>query len=141
MGEGMNNIPERLAVKLPIIVDTSDGHAPLAEALRAIRGVRGHYRVYRCSEQRSADGRDWDDPGVGDTLVSSTPNPDTAARAIVSVMADAPMGGHRYGRIERGGVLVAQVTRQAGCVVVGLRPRRAWDDGPRPMRWICDEAS
>jgi hypothetical protein len=76
------------------------------------------YRVYRERDQQSPepDSRSWADylgPARADETrpVLITPSWREAVGALLWVMADASMGGHRYGRIEIAGHVVATVTR------------------------------
>lgn len=115
--------------------------APEIEAaLPRVVGVRGHYRVYRDREQTDAEGRDWADyhgPSRSDetTPVYSGTSAAGAAAALLRTRDDSSMGGHRYARVVRGGVVVAVVSRR-GNVIVGRNPRISWDTG-KPA-WTAD---
>lgn len=87
--------------------------------------ARGRYlRVWREREQVSPDGRDFADylgpPGPDETIpVAVTRDAERALAALRTVMADATMGGHRYGYITAGRQRVAEVTRQ-GRIRIGV---------------------
>lgn len=114
--------------------------AAVAAALARVPTRARTLRVYREREQRDADGRDWADylgPSREDGPELVTRDRGAAAAALLAIMTDASMGGHRYGRIEAGRITIATVS-YTGAVVVGLGVSLMWT-GDRPL-WHADAA-